>query len=417
MLKTMAAAWTFPTLAGVTTVAAADAPLATWPQWRGPTRDGIVPGNTWPKTIDDSNFQQIWRVDNLGPSYSGTIVATDRVFTTATVDKKTEVVSAYSRKDGKLLWQSSWEGAMTVPFFAAANGSWIRATPTYDGESLFVGGIRDVLVCVNAADGKERWRVDFVKELKSTLPAFGMVCSPLVDETAVYVQAGGGFLKLDKKTGKVLWNVLPEKDAMMGSAFSSPTFATVAGQPQILVQTRSKLAGVTKDDGKVLWTRDIPSFRGMNILTPTAKDDVLFTSAYGSKSFGFNLDKVGESFSLADRWTTNREGYMSTPVVVNGHIYLHLRNQRVACLELATGKECWVTEKAYGKYWSMVAQGDKILALDERGILFLLKADPKEFTVISEKKLPNPETWAHLAVAGDELFIRDLVGLTAYRWK
>ncbi|WP_231756663.1 tryptophan-rich sensory protein [Lignipirellula cremea] len=29
---------------------------------------------------------------------------------------------------------------MSVPFFAASNGSWIRATPDFDGESLFVAG-------------------------------------------------------------------------------------------------------------------------------------------------------------------------------------------------------------------------------------------------------------------------------------
>jgi hypothetical protein len=29
----------------------------------------------------------------------------------------------------------------------------------------------------------------------------------------------------------------------------------------------------------------------------------------------------------------------------------------------------------------------------------------------------NEERWAHLAVVGDEVYVRDLTGLTSLRWK
>jgi hypothetical protein len=44
--------------------------------------------------------------------------------------------------------------ATSVPLFVAANGDWMRATPAFDGESLFVAGMRDVLACLDAARGK-----------------------------------------------------------------------------------------------------------------------------------------------------------------------------------------------------------------------------------------------------------------------
>ena len=65
----------------------------------------------------------------------------------------------------------------------------------------------------------------------------------------------------------------------------------------------------------------------------------------------------------------------------------------------------------------MVANGNKILALDNRGILFLMEASPKEFKIIDERKVSDEETWGHLAVVGDELFIRELKGLSAWMWK
>ena len=401
-------------------VFAADS-TATWPQWRGPNRDGQVAASpTWPDRVDESSVAQKWRVE-LGPSYSGPIVAEDRVFVTETRGKKIEVVQALSRTDGKVIWTAEWPGAMSVPFFAAENGSWIRATPAFDGESLFVAGMRDVLVCLDAANGKERWRVDFVERFKSPVPAFGFVSSPLVDGEHVYVQAGASFVKLNKRNGETVWRSLNDDGGMNGSAFSSPFKATIAGQTQFLVQTRDQLAGVDEATGKELWNQKIEAFRGMNILTPVMFGDAIFTSSYGGKSWLFDLAKSGDAssteqkMSVTERWQNKIQSYMSTPVVIDGHVYTHLKNQRFACIDLATGKECWVTTP-FGKYWSLVAQGQKILALDERGDLLLINANSEKFDLVDQRHVSESPTWAHLAVCGDEVFVRDLKGLTVYRW-
>ena len=58
----------------------------------------------------------------------------------------------------------------------------------------------------------------------------------------------------------------------------------------------------------------------------------------------------------------------------------------------------------------------KILALDERGQLLLIKASPEKFELLDTKEISNSPTWAHIAVAGNELFIRELNAVTAYRW-
>jgi len=386
-----------------------------WPQWRGPTRNGQFTGAAWPDKLDTNHLQRTWRVE-LGPSYSGPIVSGDRVFTTETKEKKFEIVTAFDRRTGKELWRAQWEGAMTVPFFAKANGDWIRATPACDGESLFVAGMRDVLVCLDTQTGKERWRFDFVKALKAPLPDFGFVCSPLVDGDHVYVQAGAGFVKLNKRTGEVVWRTLTDKGGMNGSVFSSPVFAELAGQRQLLVQTREKLAGVDPADGKVLWEQSVEAFRGMNILTPVVHQDTVFTSTYGGKTIGFKVAQAADKFTITQTWTHKSQGYMSTPVIIDGVAYEHLKSQRVMAIEVETGRELWTSDKSFGKYWSLVAQGDRILALDQRGQLFLFRANKEKFDLLDQRKLTDAETWAHLAVAGDELFVRELNGLAAYRW-
>ncbi len=386
-----------------------------WTQWRGPARDGTSRGPIWPETLTETNCSQVWRVP-LGPSYSGPIVTADRVFVTETKDKTTEIVRALSRRDGKQIWQAEWSGAMTVPFFAASNGSWIRATPAYDGESLYVAGMRDVLVCLDAASGQERWRVDFVDQFKTPLPSFGFASSPLVSDGFVYVQAGAALAKLDKHTGKVLWRVLQEQGGMMDSAFSSPILAKIGGRQLLLVQTREKLCGVDPIDGKVFWEQAVPAFRGMNILTPTHIGDQIFTSSYGGKSFLYQVSGPANALSVNQVWENKAQGYMSSPVVIGDYLYIHLKNQRFACLDVKSGKAMWTT-KPFGKYWSLVAQGERILALDQDGHLLLIRANPEIFDLVSSLQVSKDETWAHLAVSGNEVFVRELNALTAYRWQ
>jgi outer membrane protein assembly factor BamB len=402
-------------LNGQATVTPPATPVQTWPQWRGPVRDGQVRDvPAWPEQL--TGLKQSWRVAELGPSYSGPIVSTDMVFTTETANGKEEVVTAFNRSTGKQVWQVRWPGSMSVPFFAWSNGSWIRSTPAYDGKYLYVAGMRDVLVCLEGTTGQEKWRVDFVKEFKSDLPAFGFVCSPLVTADAVYVQAGAAVVKLNKENGQVIWKTLSDGGGMYGSAFSSPVIANIGGQPQLLVQTREKLAGVTLDNGTVLWSQAVEAFRGMNIMTPTLiGQDRLLTSTYGGRTELHQLSNQENKWQTKIAWSEKTQGYMSTPIIIGQHAYLHLRNQRFCCIDLEAGKVLW-TSKPYGKYWSLVANQDKILALDERGELLLIAANPQEFKVLATKKISDDSTWAHLSVCGDELFIREQNALTAWRW-
>lgn len=391
---------------------AADAHAADWNQWRGPKRDGQSEGAPWPDRLD--GMTQLWRTP-LGPGYPGPIVTRDRVFVAETKDRKMEVVRAIDRAAGKQLWEHSWDGAMKVIFIATVNGDWIRATPAFDGKHVYVAGMRDVLVCIDTEKAKEMWRIDFAKEMKTPLPPFGFVSSPLVDENAVYIQAGGCVAKVEKSTGKILWTCLKEGASSYDSAFSSPIFATIQGHKQLLVQTRTKLAGVDLNKGEILWSMDVPAYKNMNILTPLVAGNQIFTSTYGGKSHLFEIQKSSKGWYVETRWTNKHEGYMSSPVIVNDHIYMHLKSQKFACLDLKTGKDKWVTGDRFGKYWSMAVRGDKMLALDERGILYLLRANPERFELLDERKVSDESTWGHIAVEGDDIVIRELNAVAAFR--
>jgi outer membrane protein assembly factor BamB len=287
-----------------------------------------------------------------------------------------------------------------------------EATPATDGKRLFVGGIRDLLVCIDCQSGTEMWRIDFAKE-SGKIPDFGMVCSPLVDGEDLYIQAGKGVHKINAQDGSIVWTTLSDSgDIMSSGAFSSPIIQTLNDKRQLIVQSRTKLAGIDLASGSVDWSYAVEAFRGMNILTPTVWNNAIFTSSYGGRSL--LLDVPGNT-STSIKWENKLEGYMSSPIVIDETLYLHLRNKRFACLDLKTGKELWVT-KPFGEYWSMVTNGKRILALDQSGKLRLIAHNPAEYQLVSERRVSDDEAWAHVAVSNGQIAIRSQKKLELFNW-
>lgn len=394
--------------------AADDAP---WPQWRGPGRDGISSGPGWPATLKDDAFKEIWHAD-LGKSYSGPIVAKDRVFVTETVDDKQEVVRALDRKTGKELWKTGWDSTFTVIPMGRVRGSWIRATPAYDGKNLYVAGMRDVVVCLNGETGDVVWRADMAERYKRPVPPFGFSSSPLLAGDFLYVQAANSVLKLDKKTGKEVWRVLVEQNlkAGEGGAVTSPIMAKIDGRPMLLASD-CNLYGIDPESGATLWKGMEDKSTSPLIMTPTMAGEKIFLSSGVLRAGLYEIHKTAEGYQPARLWENKLVIYMSSPIVIGNYVYLHLKNHRVACIDLATGKETWITGEGYGQYWSMIAQGDKILALSEDGTLYLVKANPEKFELLDSRDVSASESWSHLAVADDEVYVRKLQGLAVYRWK
>ena len=473
---TTCAALTLLTLPPAVACGEIEPSAATWPQWRGPSRNGLVAAPTCPPHLSEDSLEKLWS-EALGPSYSGPIIANGKVFTTETVEEKIERVSAFDLKTGKFLWKAEWTGSLSVFFIAKANGDWIRATPAYADGKLYVAGMRDLLVCLNAETGEELWRYDFVSELGSELPAFGTVSSPLIDEESVYVQAGQGVCRLDRNTGKLQWRSLISRE-MYGSAFSSPVMATLAGQKQLVVQTRQTLTGLEFATGQTLWSTPVEAFRGMNILTPTVIGNRIFTSTYGGGSVlyeisspptanalpetkpevsaeengGLSANKLfattpptatpirktpedsadvaavmehraaathegvpmPQEFGVEEVWRSKVQGYMTSPLVIDDHVYFQTKNQRLTCLDLKSGETTW-TSPPFGKYVSLVGCGSRFLALDERGILFSIAATPAQFEEQERRVMTNSSSWAHLAVTDEFLVIRALDSLLVFR--
>tara|TARA_B110000116_G_scaffold261468_1_gene265723 strand:- start:905 stop:1294 length:390 start_codon:yes stop_codon:yes gene_type:complete len=114
-------------------------------------------------------------------------------------------------------------------------------------------------------------------------------------------------------------------------------------------------------------------------------------------------------------WTNKGSGYMSSPVVIDDHVYQHLGNGRLSSIDLRSGEENWRT-RPLGEYWSMVWQGDRILAMSTDGSLRLVRATPDRFELLDEREVAQTSVWGHVAVSGDGVFVRELEAISAFQW-
>ncbi len=108
---------------------------------------------------------------------------------------------------------------------------------------------------------------------------------------------------------------------------------------------------------------------------------------------------------------------MTSPVLIEGHVYFFTRSNRFTCLDVESGEERWTSPPTGDEYWSLVARGDRILALSQSGRLYLIAANTSEYEVLDEARVTDEETWAHLALAGDQLFVRSHSALIALNWR
>jgi outer membrane protein assembly factor BamB len=105
----------------------------------------------------------------------------------------------------------------------------------------------------------------------------------------------------------------------------------------------------------------------------------------------------------------------SSVAVSGGHAYAWFgsRAQRhgVACIDLSTGEVAWgvdgrKTGMAGECYSSPLIADGKLYAVDGAGVLYMMKADPRAFTLLAKAKVCDA-TYASPALSDGRLYLRD----------
>ncbi len=395
---------------GVGTLARA----ADWPQWRGPTRDGVAADATLPAPWPES-LERLWQLE-VGLGHSSPVVAGGKLVQHARQGDR-EVVQCVDAASGKVLWRDAQPAGPFEPRpVARRHGKGPFATPAVAGGKAYALGVSGELTCLELATGKRLWRRTFQGDHGKTYPVWGAASSPLLDAgrciLAVGTDKDGALVALDAGTGKTLWALSDD-----GPAYASPLVAGLAGKRQVVTLTHSRACGVDVEAGTLLWKMPFKTRHDMNIITPVIHGDLVVYSGYQEPTVALRIAADGDRLAVSEAWRNETAAmFMSSPVRHGQHLYGLAQKGKgtLVCIALADGATAWESPKGMGEYASLVRVGDKLLVLATKGDLLVVAADPSACKELGRSHLTDRPVWAHLALAGGRIYVKDKTHLACF---
>jgi len=384
-----------------------------WPRWRGVSGDGAGAGFTAPKAWPDQ-LKQRWKI-TVGVGHSSPLVVGARVYLHSRQGEN-EVVAAYDLNTGKTIWQDSYPAPYTMNPAATGHGKGPKSTPVFSNGKLYTFGITGLLSCYDAAKGKLLWRKDFARQFKSTSPDFGAATSPIVDRGLVIVYVGGidsGALKaFDANTGEEKWSWNGD-----GPAYATPIVVEIAGRRQIVTQSRQNIIGVWADNGSLLWKIPFTTAYAQNIVTPIKYKDLLIFSGINKGVFAVRVGWRDNKWAPETVWENKEVSmYMNSPLLAGDLLFgmSHKNKGQFFCLNPASGKTLWTGDPRQGENAAMVIAGDTIFSLTNDADLIVTSVVDKGAKVIRKYHVAEKPTWAHPAIVGKNVLIKDETALALW---
>jgi outer membrane protein assembly factor BamB len=404
-----------------------------WPEWRGSGRLGVWNETGILDTFPAGGLPVRWRTP-VHSGYSGPSVSDGRVFLTDSRrirgNRAAERAVAIDEATGVILWTHEWDADYTGLQLIYAIGP--RATPTVDGDRVYVLGAMGRLFALNSASGQVLWHKDFVRDFNASVPSWGMAAAPLVDGERLIALVGGEpnakVIAFNKHTGAEIWRAL-SSDWEPG--YNQPTIIHAGGVRQLIIWHPRAISALDPVSGKVYW--EVPSEvdMGMTVATPVRSGSHLLVTSFYNGARMLKLDEKQPAAQLLWSSKSNSEvdtdaihSTISTPVIEGDYIYGIDSHGELRCLELATGRRVWesmalIKERARWATAFFVKNGDRYFINNDRGELIIAKLSPQGYHEISRTALIEPTHpyarrrelgavhWSHPAYANKHIFVRN----------
>jgi outer membrane protein assembly factor BamB len=293
-----------------------------WPQWQGPDRTahsketGLL--QEWPK----DGPPLAWKAKSLGGGDSTPSVAGGRIYGMSHRGTD-EFVWALSEKDGKEVWAVRIAPAHSQNFPQSKEGP--SATPTVDGDRLYVMGLAGNVACLRAADGKVVWQRNLVTDFGGAIPAWSYRESPLIDGDKLICTPGNDgamLVALDKLTGDPIWKTKMPGGSESVSGANNPGGGSrerSGGSAPGVTGTKDPNLFVSEHWGMSAFSQKVPN--GKYVAKLYFAETYPGITGAGQRLFSFNVH--GHEFKDFDIWVKaggSNKAYVETvPVeVTNG---------------------------------------------------------------------------------------------------
>ena len=419
-----------------------------WPMWGGSAGRNLVSSMEGaPATWDVKTGKNVKWVAKLGSqTYGNPVVSGGQVYVGTNNDPARNpaetgdrsVLMCFRESDGAFLWQHS-----NRKLESGSAQDWpdigLCSSALVEGDRLYYVTNRCELVCLDThGDGKGNakvvWKFDMIKEL-GVFPKNQANSSPVAQGDLVIVGTGNGvdeklhrvaapkapsMIAIDKKTGRLVWQVNSVGSKILDGQWSSPAAATVGGAAQVVIgEGDGWVRSYEALSGSKLWEFDTnpknavwPKTRNEIIATPVIWQNKVYIAngqdpeagSGPAHLYAIDATRRGDITTSGRLWDYDKVmRTISTVAIDNGLLFIADLAGFLHCLDVNTGKPYW-THDLLAKVWAspMVIHGKAYLGDEDGDILVMAAA--KEKKLILETNMGN-SVYSTVVPAGGALYV------------
>ncbi|MBL4884879.1 MAG: PQQ-binding-like beta-propeller repeat protein [Planctomycetaceae bacterium] len=385
-----------------------------WAQFRGTGGSGISTARNLPERWSDTD-NIVWKTRLSGAGTSSPVIIGDRIFLTCyrgysvagetpgeMEDLRLDVI-CLSRTKGNILWTKSIKPDFPEQPTIRDEHGYSSSTPAADKDRVYVF-LGKTGVFAFDYDGNQVWH----RQVGSQLNGWGSAASPVLYENLLLVNASvesESLVALDKKTGKEKWRVNGIKEA-----WNTPLLMkNMSGETELIVPIVQKIRSFSPKTGRELWTCDT----GINwYMVPSAVANQGIVYCIGGRSgdsLAIKTGGIGDITQTHLLWKLNKGSNVSSPIFYQGYLYwMHEKLGIAYCVDASTGKVIYEERipRAGQIYAAPVLADGKLYYLSRNGRTFVIDAVP-QFRLLATNQLEERGRFdASPAVADNKLFIR-----------
>lgn len=372
--------------------AAVCAHAADWPNFRGPTRNGISVEKGWRATWP-GDMPVAWKAE-VGLGFSSVVVSEGRAATAGYADGK-DGVFCFDAASGAVLWTHRYPAELGDKFYEGGT----TGTPTFEGAHLYWLSRWGNLMCLEAATGRVVWEKNIAQETGAPIPTWGYTGAPLVHGDLLVLNVGDAGTAVEKATGRLVW-----KSEAKDAGYSTPF---PLGNLAMFGNAKSYVA-VDMKTGVEAWRFRWLTEYGVNAADPVlAGGDVFISSGYGKGGARLKLQGTQPPEEV---WKTKAlRTQLNAAVFHEGYLYGvdgdTTQKSPLKCIDFATGEEKW-SEAGFGSGGLVIVDGN-LVALSGIGEVMIAPATPSGFKTSARTQVFGPKSWTAPVFANGLLYCRN----------
>lgn len=397
-------------------------------QWRGEHRDGVFKETGLLKSWPYEGPELLWFNDSLLTGYSSPVFDEKAIYLTGLLDTMDCLMALdYS---GNVLWQTAYGKAWTESFSDS------RATPTIDGDYIYVSSGYLDAACLNKHTGELVWHLNTFDKYEGKSGVWGFSESLLVADDKVFITPAGHkttMVALDKKTGEKIWTSPTLNDT---AGFVSPILVQENNKNIIINVLANNVVGINASSGEIMFSHnysEIDDDRAyalwsssgasrINTNTPIYNDgEIYVTSGYNHSGVKYKL--ADDLSSLSVVWVDSvLDVHHGHTVLVDGYLYgsnwINNGNGNWCSINWETGEAGYETK--WQNKGSIIYADSMLYCYEEkRGHVALVKPNPEAFEVVSYFRVTKGRGphWTHPVIHDGKLYIRHGKALMVYNIK